>query len=499
MSEDKKISVSYQIAIIGVLFFIFGFITWANGTLIPYLKIACELTSTQSYYVATAFFAAYFIMAIPSSMILKKTGFKNGMSLGLFIMAIGAIIFIPAAQTRTYNLFLLGLFIIGTGLALLQTAANPFVTVLGPIESAAQRISIMGICNKIAGICAIYVLGSIALKNADEIKAKLLTLNPADKALELDNLAARVIQPYTFLAIALVILAIAIFFVKMPEIKEEENINKNEFSKLNPTLLLMYILLLDGIFYFFFRAARNAPINDLSILLIFVPIQLIIFYLILNKGKTIDVKTNVFDFPHLLLGVFAIFFYVGVEVINYDTFAGFGEHLGYKLDLPDLKIFIFNTQYYIPFPNPHAAKNFATFVGYSLLIGYIFNIVAIPKYISQQKAMFWLTILSMLLVILSVFTTGKTAVACFMLLGFSNAVMWPAIWPLAIDGLGKFTKTGSALLIMGIVGGAILPPLYGKISEIINDKQLAYLMMIPAYLYILYYAVAGHKVGRVKA
>ncbi|MBK6274719.1 MAG: sugar MFS transporter [Saprospirales bacterium] len=406
--------------IIGVLFFIFGFITWANGTLIPYLKIACELTSTQSYYVASAFFAAYFIMAIPSSIILKKTGFKNGMSLGLLVMAIGALLFIPAAQTRTYNLFLLGLFIIGTGLALLQTAANPFVTVLGPIESAAQRISIMGICNKIAGICAIYVLGSIALKDADGIKAKLLTLNAADKAIELNNLAARVIKPYTFLAIALAVLAIAIYFVNMPEVKEEETNADSELSK---------------------------------------------------------TKTSIFQFPHLLLGALAIFFYVGVEVISYDTFAGFGEHLGYPLDV---------------------AKNFATYTGYSLLAGYVFNIVFIPKYISQQKAMFGLTILCMILVIAAVFTKGKVAVICFMLLGFSNAVMWPAIWPLAIDGLGKFTKIGSALLIMGIVGGAILPPLYGKISTLIGNPQTAYLMMIPAYLYILYYAMAGHKVGREK-
>jgi glucose/galactose transporter len=359
-------------------------------------------------------------MAIPSSIILKKTGFKNGMSLGLFVMAIGAILFIPAAQTRTYNLFLLGLFIIGTGLALLQTAANPFVTVLGPIESAAQRISIMGICNKIAGICAIYVLGSIALKDADGIKAKLLTLNEADKAVELNNLAARVIQPYTFLAIALVVLAIAIFFIKMPEVHEEETNVDAEIT---------------------------------------------------------GAKTSIFQFPHLLLGALAIFFYVGVEVISYDTFAGFGEHLGFPLA---------------------TAKNFATFTGYALLAGYIFNIAAIPKFISQQKAMFWLTILSMVLVILSVFTSGKVAVVCFLLLGFSNAVMWPAIWPLAIDGLGKFTKIGSALLIMGIVGGAILPPLYGKISELIGDKQMAYLMMIPAHLFILYYATAGHKVGREK-
>ena len=420
MTEDKKVSVSYQISIIGVLFFIFGFITWANGTLIPYLKIACELNESQQYYVATAFFAAYFVMAIPSSMILKFTGFKNGMSLGLFVMAIGALIFIPAAQSRTYNLFLLGLFIIGTGLALLQTAANPFVTVLGPIESAAQRISIMGICNKIAGICAIYVLGSIALKDADGIKAKLLTMNAADKAIELDALAARVIQPYTLLAIALTVLAIAIYFVKMPEVHEEETNIDSELS---------------------------------------------------------TSKTSIFQFPHLLLGALAIFFYVGVEVISYDTFANFGEHLGYKLDI---------------------AKNFPTYTGYALLAGYIFNIVAIPKYVSQKKTMLALTLLSMLLVILSVITSGKTAVICFMLLGFSNAIMWPAIWPLAIDGLGKFTKIGSALLIMGIVGGAILPPLYGKISEIIGNKQTAYLMMIPCYLYILYYAIAGHAVGKEK-
>ena len=420
MTEDKKVSVNFQIGIIGVLFFIFGFITWANGTLIPYLKIACELNDAQQYYVASAFFAAYFIMAIPSSLILKKTGFKNGMSLGLFVMAIGALLFIPAAQTRTYNLFLLGLFIIGTGLALLQTAANPFVTVLGPIESAAQRISIMGICNKIAGICAIYILGSIALENADGIKAKLLTLNDADKAVELNNLAARVIQPYIIIASILTVLAILLFFVKMPEVHEEETNVDSELSK---------------------------------------------------------TKTSIFQFPHLLLGALAIFFYVGVEVISYDTFAGFGEYLGFPLD---------------------SAKNFATFTGYALLVGYIFNIIAIPKFISQQKAMFWLTILSMILVLLSVFTCGKIAVTCFLLLGFSNAVMWPAIWPLAIDGLGKFTKIGSALLIMGIVGGAILPPLYGKISVLIGNKQLAYLMMIPAYLYILYYAMAGHNVGREK-
>jgi FHS family L-fucose permease-like MFS transporter len=417
MDNNNK-SVAFQISIIGVLFFIFGFITWANGTLISYLKIACELNDTQSYYVASAFFAAYFIMAIPSSYILKITGFKKGMSIGLFVMAIGAALFIPAAQTRTYSLFLTGLFIIGTGLALLQTAANPYVTILGPIENAAQRISIMGICNKIAGILAIYILGGIALKNADEIKANLLVLTGNDKEALLDNLANRVVQPYIIIAIALLVLAIVIYFINMPEPAEETEVADNDRK---------------------------------------------------------DNRTSVLQYPYLLLGALAIFFYVGVEVISYDTFIGFGEHLGF------------------PLAN---AKNFPTYTGYALLLGYVFNIVAIPKYISQQKALFILTILSMILVLLSMFTKGNIAIICFMLLGFTNAVTWPAIWPLAIEGLGRFTKIGSALLIMGIVGGAILPPLYGQFSEIINNKQLAYSMMIPCYIYILFYALAGHKIGK---
>lgn len=418
MSSNNK-SVAFQITIIGMLFFIFGFITWANSSLIPYFKIACELgEGARSFYVASAFFAAYFFMAIPSSYILKLTGFKNGMALGLFIMAIGAALFIPAANARSYNLFLLGLFIIGTGLALLQTASNPYVTILGPIESAAQRISIMGICNKFAGILAVYVLGSITLKNADEVKAKLATLGVEEKNQMLNSFIQRVKEPYTIIAAALVLLAILILLIKMPDVNEEE----------------------------------NAP--DTS-----------------NSSS----KTSIFQFPYLLLGALAIFFYVGVEVISYDSFTNFGEFLGYKIEV---------------------ARNFPTYTGYALLAGYIFNIIAIPKFITQQKALFYFVILSMILVLLTVFTSGKTAIICFMLLGFSNSVMWPAIWPLAIEGLGKFTKIGSALLIMGIVGGAILPPFYGYIAGLLGNKQTAYLIMIPAYLYILYYAISGYKIGK---
>ncbi len=406
------------LVVIGALFFIFGFITWANSQLIPYLKVACELTTTQSLYVTSAFFAAYFIMAIPSSLILKKTGYKKGMSLGLFVMALGALAFIPAAQTRSYPLFLGGLFVIGTGLALLQTASNPYVTVLGPIESAAQRISIMGICNKVAGILAVFILGSIVLKDVDALNEKLLLLDPAGKAAELDKLAARVINPYITIAIVLAVLAVIIYFINLPDIKEEEEI---------------------------VDAGHPKP------------------------------HTSVFQFPHLILGAMAIFFYVGVEVISYDTFAGFGESLGYPLE---------------------KASMFASYTGYALLLGYVLGIICIPKYISQQKALVANTILSIALVLLSMFLKGMPAIVCFALLGFSNAVMWPAIWPLAIDGLGKFTKIGAALLIMGIVGGAILPPIYGKVTELMDSKQMAYVMMIPCYLFILYYALAGYRVGK---
>jgi glucose/galactose transporter len=406
-----------SISIIGALFFIFGFITWANSQLIPYLKIACELTDTQSFLVATAFFAAYFVMAIPSSIILNKTGYKKGMSLGLFVMAVGALIFIPAAQARSYPLFLTGLFIIGTGLALLQTASNPYVTVLGPIESAAQRISIMGICNKIAGILAVFILGGIVLKNADEFKANLITLAPAEKETALNELASRVISPYITIAIILSVLAVIIYFINLPEIREQEPVDDTLHSK---------------------------------------------------------ARTSIFQFPHLILGALAIFFYVGVEVMSYDTFAAFGEFLGYPLE---------------------QASKFASYTGYGLLAGYVLGIICIPKYISQRNALLGSVILSMILVLLAIFSSGMVAVVCFALLGFSNAVMWPAIWPLAIDGLGKFTKIGAALLIMGIVGGAVLPPLYGVIAKSIGSKQVGYFLMIPCYCYILYYALKGYKAG----
>ncbi|RFM30340.1 sugar MFS transporter [Deminuibacter soli] len=404
--------------IIGALFFIFGFITWVNGTLIPYLKIACQLQSdVQSYLVATAFFIAYTVMAVPSSLVLRKTGYKKGMALGLLVMALGAAIFIPAAKARSFDLFLVGLFIIGTGLALLQTASNPYVAILGPHESAATRISIMGICNKVAGILAGLIFGYIALSDADGLEKKLLQMDAATREATLSELAGRVINPYIIITIALVILAVAVLRSSLPDIND------------------------DG---------ADAAVPDH------------------NTGKT-----SVFQFPHLVLGVITLFLYVGVEVMAGDTIINYGKSLG------------------IPLSN---ARFFTQGTLACMLVGYVIGIVAIPRYLSQQKALQYCSIAGVAFAVLAIVTQGYLSVAFIALLGLANSLMWPAIFPLAIHGLGRFTKTGSALLIMAIAGGAVLPLLYGKLAEV-WDTRHAYVLLLPCYLFILFYAVKGYKAG----
>lgn len=419
MTQNRPSSYLMSITIIGILFFIFGFVTWINGTLIPYLKIACELqTDFQSYLVATAFFIAYTVMAIPSSYVLKKTGYKKGMSVGLFIMAIGAIIFVPAAEARNFDLFLVGLFIIGTGLALLQTASNPYATIIGPIESAATRISIMGICNKVAGILAGLIFGYIALSDADALEASLKTMDEATKNATLDELASRVIVPYMIIAGVLAFLAVAILFSSLPDIDDSGESDSSD--------------------------------------------------------ATHHEKTSVFQFPHLILGVITLFLYVGVEVLAGDTIISYGKSLGIELS---------------------TARYFTQATLAFMLIGYVVGIIAIPKYMTQSTALKICAWLGVVFTIGAVATTGYTSVAFIALLGLANSLMWPAIFPLAIDGLGKFTKIGSALLIMAIAGGAILPLIYGQLSEMWNTKD-AYLMMVPCYLFIVYFAVKGHRAGK---
>lgn len=410
---QKKGSYILSISIIGVLFFIFGFVTWLNGILIPYLQIACELTNFQALFVTFAFYISYTVMALPSSWILKKTGFKNGMMVGLLVMAVGTLLFVPAAQTRTYELFLLGLFVMGTGLAILQTASNPYVTIIGPIESAAKRISIMGICNKVAGAIAPLILAYYILNDGDAFVESLKTMDASAKAIALDELASRVINPYIVMTIIWVFLGLMIRFAPLPEIEDEQG-----------------------------------EIDD-------------------SKSG----KSNIFQYPHLVLGVLALFFYVGAEVIAGDTIIRYGISLGIPID---------------------QAKAFTSYTLVAMLIGYIVGIICIPKYISQRKALEVSAILGIVLTLAAVFSPPLLSVTFVALLGLANALVWPAIWPLAISNLGRFIKTGSAMLIMAIAGGAILPQFWALIADNYTP-QAAYWVMIPCYVFILLYAKKWHK------
>lgn len=408
---------TFAIVIIGALFFIFGFVTWLNSVLIPFLKQACQLSDFQAYFVTLAFYISYFVMAIPASTILKRTGFATGMSIGLFTMALGSLIFIPAALSRSYQLFLVGLFVQGAGLTLLQTASNPYVTIIGPLESAAKRISIMGICNKVAGMIGIFILVKLLFSDTQTLSKKIESLSGAELTTELEILATRVIVPYAIMTIILVGLALMILKTHLPDIKPEE-------EKL------------------------DAP--------------------------QANEKTSIFQFPHLLLGVFCIFVYVGIEVVAIDTIGLYGVYHGFDLA---------------------TAGNFGIYCLIALTVGYVFGIIAIPKYISQRKALIVCSMLGLILAVGAQFTTSWVSIGLIVLLSLAHSLMWPSIWPLAIDGLGRFTKRGSALLIMGIVGGALLPLVYGALADYSN-RQVAYLILLPCYLYILYFASKGYKVGK---
>lgn len=416
--EDRRNNYLIPIIIIGFLFFIFGFVTWLNATLIPYLRIACELTTFESYWVTFAFYISYFVMALPSSFVLKKTGFKNGMSVGLITMGIGALVFIPAALSRSYGMFLTGLFIQGTGLAVLQTASNPYVTILGPIESAARRISIMGVANKFAGILSPVILGAILLGGVDDLTREIMGMDAVTKAAALDDLASKVINPYIVMAIILFLLAGLVRFSSLPDVDEENG----------------------------------------------------------QEEKTLDSRSSIWQYPYLLLGVLTIFVYVGAEVIAVDTLINYGHILGFEFS---------------------KAKFFASFTLIAMIVGYFVGIIAIPRYLKQEKALQIFSILGLVFSIIATFTRGYTSILMIAALGFANSIMWPAIWPLAIAGLGRFIKTGSAMLIMGIAGGALLPLLYGYLAGIPSiGASVAYWVLVPCYLIILFFAATGHKIGK---
>lgn len=431
MIQDNSSSQSSLIpmAIIGTLFFVFGFVTWINGALIPFLQMVCQLTETQALMVAFSFYVAYVVMALPMSWVLDKVGYRMGMVLGLVLIAVGALIFIPAALTQEFAIFLFGQFVIGSGLTILQTASNPYVVKIGPEESAAARIAIMGLINKAAGALAPLMFTAMVLGEFSHITAaSLAELSDAERVAQIDAMATGLITPYIGMAIALAVLAVGLKYSSLPEIELD-------------------------------KVEDNA----------------------IDTGNT-----SILQFPQLILGALALFFYVGVEVIAGDTIGLYGSRLG-----------IAN------------ATSLTTLTMIGMVVGYLLGLALIPRVLKQNVALLLSAVLGILLTFAIVFADPTSTNFAFLwgwigyadlpdvltyvaLLGLANAMVWPAIWPLALAELGKFTARGSAILIMGIAGGAILPLLYGVLSDELSSQQ-AYWAMLPCYLFIAFYAVKGYK------
>ncbi|MDP4277068.1 MAG: MFS transporter [Bacteroidota bacterium] len=409
---EKGSTLLIPLLIIGVLFFVIGFGVGISGFLTPFLKDALHLTEAQSYLVTAAIFSAFVIFGSPAGWVIKKIGYKKSIVIALIIMAAGMILFVPSANAASYPVFLLALFVGGIGNTLLQASVNPYVTIIGPHESAAARMCMMGIMNKLAWWLGPLFLGLfLDLKNVH--------LN-------------QVAFPFYIVTGILLILSLFIYFSPLPEVK----------------------------------AAGEDETGEIA------------------TSKYATDKTSIFQLPHLLLGAFALFLYTGVETLPMASIIGFAK-----------------TIYGSNLANP---EGFAKYVPIGMFVGYIFCVVMTPRFISQTKALKMLTIIALIASFCVVLLPGAIGIYALIAIGFANSIMWGALWALTIADLGKFTKSGASLLVMSIVGGAVIPLIFGflidsfKTGEVATmaDYQQAYWIFIPAYLYILYFATFGHKIRK---
>jgi len=396
--------------IVGILFFVIGFGVGISGFLTPFLKDALNLSVTESYLVTAAIFSAFVVFGVPAGWIIKKVGYKMSMLIAFFIMALGMILFVPSANMASFPIFLLALFIGGIGNTLLQASVNPYVTIIGPHESAASRMCFMGIMNKLAWWMGPVFLGLfLDLKNV-----------------QLSNVSF----PFYIVTGILVALGVAMYFAPLPEVK----------------------------------AAGEEECDSSS------------------ASTYANGKTSIFQIPHLLLGVLALFLYVGVETLPMVSIIGFAKA-------------IFGDG----MANP---EGYAKYVPIGMFVGYILGVVMIPKIISQTNALKLFAVIGLIASLIVIFLPGEIGIYGLVAIGFANSIMWGSIWPLAIADLGKFTKTGASLLVMGIVGGAVLPLIFGflidffKSREVstVNNYQSAYWIFIPSYAFILYYGINGNKI-----
>ncbi|MCG7538950.1 MFS transporter [Pseudoalteromonas sp. OF7H-1] len=417
-----KQSVWLPMTLAGSMFFILGCITWLNGAITPFLQQMLELSPLQASFIISSFYIAVTIAGIPSAMLIKKVGYKNGMAIGCAIMALSALMYIPAAKMQMIEIFLFAQLMIGVGQTVLQTAVNPYVVKMGSEESAAVRVCIMGLLNKSAGVIVPIVFAAVVVSG-------VVNEGEALSQVQKDAMANSLIAPYMSIA---------------------------------------------GLIFLFALFAKVSPLPDL------------VFEEEASTGKG-EVK-EALSHPHLALGVIGIALYVAVEVIAADTIGSYALQLG--------------------------IADYSVMTSYTMgcmLIGYAIGIATIPRFMSQQTALVMSAIAGIITVFAVVLGCNESyflsnillvpfggphlpdPLLCIALLGFANAMVWPAIWPLALDGLGRLTGTASGLLIMGIAGGALGPLLIGLGNVAGLGAQGAYSLMLPSYLFILFYALKGHK------
>ena len=416
--------------IIGLLFFIFGFVTWLNGALIPFLQMVCQLSETQALMVAFCFYVAYVVMALPMAAVLEKLGYRMGMVIGLLLIATGAFLFVPAALSQLFPLFLGAQFVMGTGLTILQTASNPYIVKIGPEDSAAARIAVMGLLNKAAGVLAPLLFTALVLGDFGHVNsAYLAELDSQQRALQIESLASGLIAPYLGMGVTLLILSVALKRSSLPEIT-------------------------------------------------------------LTDDSTLSADSDkIIKHPQLILGAIALFFYVGVEVVAGDTIGLYGSKLGVE-----------------------NATSLTSLTMFGMVLGYLAGLVLVPKWLSQSRALLLSAVVGIVLTLAILNSDTQSTHLAFLwywagfhsvpdvlsyvaLLGLANAMVWPSLWPLALADLGALTAKGSAILIMGIAGGAVLPLGYGLLTEQLNNQQ-AYVIMLPCYAFILFYALRGHRLRR---
>ncbi len=390
-------------AIVALFFFSIGFALGINSFLMPVLQDKMEMTALEANLLLAATFVPFILFGVPATMCIRAVGYKRTMALSFLLFAVAFCLFIVAARTVSLAWFLVASFVSGAANAVLQASVNPYITILGPIESAASRISICGICNKLAWPTTTLFITLVIGKEVKEIEMADLFL------------------PFCIIVGVFLVLCLIALLAPMPEVKAAGEDEADESQAACPTA---------------------------------------------------EGKTSIFQFPHLLLGVVALFFYVGVETISLATAIDYAKQRGLSGD------------------------NWGYVPSLGMVAGYLVGALCIPKLISQVTAMRCCAVVAVVgSVLVAVLPSPLWSVLCIFLMALGCSLMWPALWPMAMDGLGRFTKAGSSLLTMAIAGGAIMPLVRGWVQDV-SDFQTSYWVCVPCFLYILYYGMTGYRVGK---